>query len=117
MQKTSNETDNFLKALRSKHDRVNNTLGDAGLYGAMSNYTGQSHLTDAITSNLLDDTAFGAGIGALSGAFLLPAIGYPTPDKFMRYGLAAGAGTGLGLSALNSLAKYYLGRNTADMGE
>lgn len=117
MEKCSNDYRRFLDSLRLRHDKINTNLGDDGLLGAMSNYTGQSHLKDAITNNLLSDSVSGAGIGALSGAFLLPMLGYQMPDKFLRHGAVAGVGAGLGLSALSSLAKYYAGKTFANQGE
>jgi len=118
MQKQSSETDNFLNALRGRHTGIDSTLGDPGLYGAMSNYTGQSHLAPAAVSNIIPNSLFGAGVGALSGAYLLPLLGIASrPDNLLRTGALTGLGTGAALSALSSIAKYYLGKGAANYGQ
>ncbi len=111
------ETDKFLQALRSRHDRVYNALDDEGLYGAMSNYTGQSHVGDAVKSDLLKDTLFGAGTGAATTALILPALGIAMQPGALRTGALYGVGTGAALSALSSIAKYYLGKGASNFGQ
>lgn len=118
MQKISSETDRFLKALRGQHNNIYESLGDAGVYGAMSNYTGDSHLTRAMLSGAIPNVLSGAGVGALSSAYLLPMLGAAVaPPNYYKAGAIAGAGMGLGLGALSAIAKYYLGKTTAGMGQ
>ncbi len=118
MIKHASETDKFLKALRGQHSGIYDSLGDQGLYGAMSNYTGDSHLTDAMLSGALPNALTGAGVGALSSAYLLPMLGaMVAPPNYYKAGALAGAGAGLGLGALSAIAKYYLGKGAANMGQ
>lgn len=111
------ETDRFLNALRSNHPNVSRMLGDEGLYGAMANYTGQSHLGDAVKSDILNNALFGAGTGALTTSLIFPALGMAISPKANKYGLLYGAGAGAALSTLDSIAKYYLGRTASGLGQ
>ena len=116
MNKQSSETERFLKALRNRHSSIHDTLGDDGVYGAMSGYTGQSHLGDAIKNNMLSDALTGVGVGALSGAYLLPVLGAKKiPSNYFKAGGLAGLAAGAGLSGLTSVAKYYLGKGSASI--
>ena len=116
--KYASETDRFLKALRGQHSNIYETLGDPGLYGAMSNYTGSSHLLDAATSNALGNALAGGGVGLVTGPMLLAALNISEPPKsFGRASGIAGAATGLGLGALGAIAKYYLGKGAANVGQ
>jgi len=118
MIKHASETDKFLKALRGQHSGIYDSLGDQGLYGAMSNYTGDSHLTDAMLSGALPNALTGAGVGMLSSAFLLPALGIAAaPPNYYKAGGLAGLGAGLGVGALGAIAKYYLGKGAANIGQ
>lgn len=107
------DTAKLLEALRPRHARIDAVLGDDGLYGAMAGYTGQSHLGEAIKSDLLTEALTGAGTGALTTSLIFPALGMPISAQANKYGLLYGAGTGAALGALSSIAKYYLGRGTA----
>lgn len=118
MQKIASDTERFLNALRPRHDKINAYIGDSGLYGAMSNYTGQSHLKDALKSDMIGNAMLGLATGAISAPFMLPALGIATaPANYLRSGAAIGLGSAAAATALGNIAKYYLGKSTSKFGE
>jgi len=114
--KISNEMERFLAGLRGQHPNIDAVLSDPGLYGAMSNYTGQSHLYDAVAQDLGRNSLIGAGVGALSAPILFPLLGMATPGKVMRHGAVAGLVAGALGSGLSDIFRYYAGKGAGGIG-
>jgi len=107
--KTANDYSELIGRLAAQHPDAYKYLGDAGMYGLLSKYDQQSHLSDAIAASALKS----GGLGALTGYGIGNVIQATRPKAgpgLVPLAIMTGLMGSAGGSALKNTIQYNLGK-------